>query len=105
MTYPLLHAVVNAYVPNAGEGLKRLEYRLNGWDIAFSERLAALGKKKPVVLAGDLNCAPQPVDIHNPRRSESPPCTPIDSSFMTACSTIPHQHAQDFTAMPLDNST
>ena len=62
------HAVVNAYVPNAGEGLKRLEYRLNAWDTAFSEHLASLGKQKPVILTGDLNCAPQPIDIHNPKR-------------------------------------
>ena len=61
-------AVVNTYVPNAGEGLKRLEYRLSGWDIAFSEHLAELRKQKPVILAGDLNCAPQPIDIHNPKR-------------------------------------
>ena len=61
-------AVVNSYVPNAGEGLKRLEYRLSGWDVAFSEHLARLSKQKPVILAGDLNCAPQPIDIHNPKR-------------------------------------
>jgi exonuclease III len=24
--------VVNCYVPNAGEGLKRLEYRVGSWD-------------------------------------------------------------------------
>ena len=46
-------AVVNVYVPNAGEGLKRLEYRLNGWDVSFSEHLAKLGKHKPIILTGD----------------------------------------------------
>ena len=61
-------AVVNTYVPNAGEGLKRLEYRLSGWDISFSEHLAKLSRQKQVILAGDLNCAPQPIDIHNPKR-------------------------------------
>ena len=67
----LVCAVVNVYVPNAGEGLKRLEYRLSAWDTSFSEHLAKLGERKPVILAGDLNCAPQPIDIHNPKRSVS----------------------------------
>ena len=64
----VITAVVNTYVPNAGEGLKRLEYRLGGWDVSFSAHLAKLRKQKPVILAGDLNCAPQPIDIHNPKR-------------------------------------
>ncbi len=63
-----MSAVVNAYVPNAGEGLKRLEYRLDSWDVAFSGYLASLGMRKPVILTGDLNCAPQPIDIHKPKR-------------------------------------
>lgn len=28
--------VVNVYVPNSGEGLKRLEYRTGSWDVAFA---------------------------------------------------------------------
>ena len=69
MSTCLVCAVVNVYVPNAGEGLKRLEYRVSAWDTSFSAHLAKLGERKPVILAGDLNCAPQPIDIHNPKRS------------------------------------
>ena len=62
--------IVNAYVPNSGEGLKRLEYRVNGWDAAFAAHvrsLAALGK--PVVVCGDLNCAHEEIDIHDAKRN------------------------------------
>jgi exonuclease III len=72
------HAVVNCYVPNSGEGLKRLEYRLQAWDVTFAEYLAALGRKKPVVLVGDLNCAHQEIDIHDPKRNlKSAGFTPV----------------------------
>ncbi|GFH06745.1 DNA-(apurinic or apyrimidinic site) lyase [Haematococcus lacustris] len=47
--YPAL-SVVNTYVPNSSAELKRLGYR-----------------EKAVVVAGDLNCAHQEIDIHNPK--------------------------------------
>lgn len=73
-----LHAVVNVYVPNAGDGLKRLDYRLKAWDVAFAAYLATLGAKKPVILSGDLNCAHQEIDIHNPKASlKKPGFTPV----------------------------
>ncbi|GLC44343.1 hypothetical protein PLESTB_000480200 [Pleodorina starrii] len=60
--------VVSVYVPNSGEGLKRLEYRVQRWDGAFAafiQRLEARGK--PVIVTGDLNCAHQEIDIHAPK--------------------------------------
>ena len=54
--------LVTVYVPNAGEGLKRLEYR-SKWDEDFREYLVALNEKKPVIICGDLNVAHQPIDI------------------------------------------
>ncbi|GBF99865.1 hypothetical protein Rsub_12505 [Raphidocelis subcapitata] len=60
--------VVNAYVPNSGEGLKRLAYRTGQWDVAFSDYVKGLeARGKPVIVAGDLNCAHHPIDIHNPK--------------------------------------
>lgn len=64
--YSDLH-LVTAYVPNAGQGLKRLDYRVQEWDAAFAGYIAQLAKTKPVILAGDLNCAHQEIDIHNPK--------------------------------------
>lgn len=66
--YPYLY-VVNAYVPNSGDGLKRLDYRLQQWDVHFAEYLQQLAAKKPVVLTGDLNCCHQEIDIHAPKKN------------------------------------
>ena len=52
-------------MPNCGDGLKRLDYRINEWDVDFWEYLKWLEseKDKPVVLAGDLNVAKDGMDI------------------------------------------
>jgi exodeoxyribonuclease-3 len=54
--------LVTVYVPNAGEGLKRLDYRAK-WDEDFRQYLVGLNQKKPVIICGDLNVAHQPIDI------------------------------------------
>ena len=59
--------VVNVYVPNSGEGLKRLDYRVEQWDKALSSYVKGLEKTKPVVLTGDMNCAAEEIDIHSPK--------------------------------------
>ena len=62
--------VVTAYVPNAGQELKRLGYRTQQWDAAFAAYIAQLAASKPVVLTGDLNCAHNEIDIHNPKSNK-----------------------------------
>ena len=57
--------VVLCYVPNSGDGLKRLSDRVEKWDPQLRDRLHALLKKKSVVLMGDLNVAHQDKDIWN----------------------------------------
>ena len=56
--------LVNVYVPNSGQGLKRLDYR-ESWDAAFLEYLKGLHRDKPVVLCGDLNVAHRAIDLKN----------------------------------------
>ncbi|GER57202.1 apurinic endonuclease-redox protein [Striga asiatica] len=58
--------LLNSYVPNSGDGLKRLSYRITEWDPSLSNYMKDLEKSKPVILTGDLNCAHQEIDIHNP---------------------------------------
>ncbi|OAY40360.1 DNA-(apurinic or apyrimidinic site) endonuclease, chloroplastic isoform X2 [Manihot esculenta] len=58
--------LINAYVPNSGDGLKRLSYRVTQWDSSLSNYMKELEKSKPVILTGDLNCAHQEIDIYNP---------------------------------------
>lgn len=66
--YPSLY-LVNAYIPNSGDGLKRLDYRIQQWDGHLAEYLQHLAKTKPVILTGDLNCSHQEIDIHAPKRN------------------------------------
>ena len=57
---------VGAYVPNSGEGLKRLDFRLQ-YEKDLLEYLGELSAKKPIVYTGDLNVAHQEIDIKNPK--------------------------------------
>jgi exodeoxyribonuclease III len=54
--------LVTVYVPNSGDGLKRIDYR-ERWDEDFRKYILNLNLKKPVIIAGDLNVAHQPIDI------------------------------------------
>lgn len=57
--------LVNVYVPNSMEAFRRLDYRVNEWDTDFFAYLEKTEKekKKPLILAGDLNCAHQEIDV------------------------------------------
>lgn len=63
---------VGAYVPNAGDGLKRLDFRMQ-YEKDLLEYFAYLEKKKPIVYGGDLNVAHNPIDIKNPKANENNP--------------------------------
>ena len=67
--------LVSTYVPNAGEGLKRLQYRIDEWDLDFHNYLRELEatKCKPVILAGDLNVAHTEMDIYDTQGKEKVP--------------------------------
>jgi exodeoxyribonuclease-3 len=65
--YPEFY-LVTVYVPNAGEGLKRLDYR-EKWDADFRNYLVNLQTKKPVIICGDFNVAHQPIDIARPKEN------------------------------------
>lgn len=58
--------LVNVYVPNSGNDLKRLGYRQN-WDLAFFNYLKNLEKTKPVIVCGDFNVAHKPIDLARPK--------------------------------------
>ena len=60
--------IVNVYVPNSGEGLKRLEYRAT-WDLAFANFLVDLQTRKKVVVIGDYNVAHQAIDLARPKEN------------------------------------
>lgn len=53
------------YVPNSGEGLKRLDFRM-GFQDDLEKYVDFLRGRKPVVMTGDLNVAKENIDIKNP---------------------------------------
>ena len=57
---------VCVYTPNAQDGLKRLDYRMQ-WEDKFREYLLNLKSCKNVVVCGDLNVAATEIDIKNPK--------------------------------------
>lgn len=56
---------VAVYVPNSGEELKRLPFRME-FEKDLRVYLTALDKKKPLIYTGDLNVAHNEIDIKNP---------------------------------------
>ena len=58
--------LVNVYVPNSQEGLKRLDYRMI-WEDDFRAYLSRLAAAKGVIVCGDMNVAHQEIDIKNPK--------------------------------------
>ena len=62
--YPEFYLVC-CYTPNAQDGLRRIDYRMQ-WEDDFRAYLLELDAVKPVVLCGDLNVAHQEIDLKNP---------------------------------------
>jgi len=60
--------LVNVYVPNSGNDLKRLDYRQE-WDKAFFDYLKKLEKTKPVIVCGDFNVAHKDIDLARPKQN------------------------------------
>lgn len=58
--------LVNVYVPNSGNDLRRLDYRQT-WDKAFFDYLKGLEKEKPVIICGDFNVAHKAIDLARPK--------------------------------------
>ena len=75
--------LVCVYVPNAQDGLKRLDYRMRWEDdfrayltgLAAKEHLTSDGmsQKKGVIVCGDLNVAHKEIDLKNPKTNRQNP--------------------------------
>ena len=62
--------LVASYVPNAGRGLTRLDYRVEKWDVDLAKYLEGLKVKKGVIWCGDLNVAHKDIDIYKQKGME-----------------------------------
>ena len=58
--------LINVYVPNSGNDLRRLGYR-QSWDLDFFSYLKKLEEKKPVLACGDFNVAHKDIDLARPK--------------------------------------
>jgi len=66
--------LVVAYIPNAQPELARIADRIE-WEQLIRNYLKLLKEQNtvPVIYVGDLNVAPQPIDIHNPKGKSKTP--------------------------------
>ncbi len=60
---------VGVYVPNARDGLVRIDYRMS-WEDAFRAYVSGLDAVKPVIFCGDLNVAHNEIDLKNPKSNK-----------------------------------
>lgn len=75
--------LVNVYVPNSQNELKRLDYRME-WEDDFRAYLTGLDAVKPVVVCGDLNVAHTEIDLKNPKtNTKNAGFTPEERAKMT----------------------
>ncbi len=74
--------LITIYFPNAGAGLKRLEYKL-AFNAALARHCKELEKEKDVILCGDFNVAHKEIDLKNPKSNEqNPGFTPEERRWM-----------------------
>ena len=64
--------LVCVYTPNAQDGLRRLDYRMQ-WEDDFRAYLMSLDTRKPVIVCGDLNVAHNDIDLKNPKTNHNNP--------------------------------
>ncbi len=77
--------ILNVYTPNAGQGLKRLDFKKR-WNMAFLDFTKNLDTSKPLIICGDLNVAHQPIDLKNDKSNynKTPGYTQVEIDGMTA---------------------
>lgn len=64
------YIVVGTYVPNSGvrsDRVQKLPYRINIWDPALQSLLKICRETKPTIWLGDINVAPDDIDVSNPK--------------------------------------
>lgn len=64
--------LVCVYTPNAQDGLRRIDYRMD-WEDAFRLFLLKLDAEKPVIVCGDMNVAHNEIDLKNPDTNHGNP--------------------------------
>lgn len=72
--------IINTYVPQGSDiESDKYQYKLKWFARLRKYFDEHLEKKGPVVWLGDLNVAPEPIDVANPDRNQNDPCFHIDA--------------------------
>lgn len=64
--------LINVYVPNSKPDLSRLKFRVEQWESKVRNHIDKIERtfNKPIIMCGDLNVAPNEIDLHNPKGSK-----------------------------------
>jgi exodeoxyribonuclease-3 len=75
-------SVLNVYMPSGTSGEERQAFKLE-WLQWFTKYILALRHAvPPLVICGDFNCCPTPIDLHNPKANQnSPGYTPAERAW------------------------
>ncbi|AYA37974.1 exodeoxyribonuclease III [Hymenobacter oligotrophus] len=78
-------SVLNVYMPSGTSSPERQQFKLD-WLAWFSTYIKALRHTvPPLVICGDFNCCPTPIDLHNPKANQnSPGYTPAERAWFAA---------------------
>lgn len=72
--------IVNTYVPQGTDiETERYQYKLKWYGRLRKYFDGYLKKKEQMIWLGDLNCAPEEIDVANPERNLTDPCFHIDA--------------------------
>lgn len=67
--------VASAYVPNGQDvSSDKFPYKLGFYDRLYTHWQAALALNEPAILGGDFNCAPEAIDVFDPKRLDGTVC-------------------------------
>jgi len=69
---------IGLYVPNSGQGLKNIAYRIEKFDSDLQNYAQKLREKKPVVIYGDMNVGILDYDLANPHQNRRTPSFTIE---------------------------
>lgn len=72
--------IINTYVPQGYDiESEKYQYKLKWFARLRKYFDKYLKKKEPIIWLGDLNCAPEEIDVANPERNLKDPCFHIDA--------------------------
>lgn len=67
--------VASAYVPNGQDPVSdKFGYKLGFYERLYAHWKTQLALNEAAVLGGDFNCAPEPIDVYDPKRSDGKVC-------------------------------